>query len=63
MNRERLDKAIKGIREYTNKFSELRDEAHHFVYDLPLDKLAEKVWQTRTVAVPFFSHCDEPNSN
>src|SRR5208337_2764288 len=47
MGRERLDAAIQDIRDYTSNNQELRDEAHHFVYDLPLDRTAgtpEFVW-------------------
>lgn len=37
MNRDRLDAAIQQIRNYTTNHTELR-AAHHFLYDLPLDK-------------------------
>lgn len=37
MNRERLDSNIEVIRRYTAADPELR-KAHHFLYDLPLDK-------------------------
>jgi hypothetical protein len=41
MNRELLDAAIQEIRDYTMKNAELR-AAHHFLFDLPLDKKAGK---------------------
>jgi hypothetical protein len=41
MNRERLDVAIQKIRDYTLNNAELRT-AHHFLFDLPLDKEAGK---------------------
>ena len=41
MNRKTLDAAIQEIRDYTNGHAELR-VAHHFLYDLPLDKKAGK---------------------
>jgi hypothetical protein len=41
MNRERLDAAIQQIRDYTKGHQELC-AAHHFLYDLPLDKKAGK---------------------
>lgn len=41
MNREHLDTAIQRIRNYTNEHMELR-AAHHFLYDLPLDRKAGK---------------------
>ena len=37
MNRERLDVAIKQIRDYTRENAELCN-AHHFLFDLPLDR-------------------------
>jgi hypothetical protein len=39
MDRERLDSNIEAIRRYTAKHAELR-EAHHFLYDLPLNERA-----------------------
>lgn len=39
MNREKLDRAIESIRDYTGKHPALSC-AHHFLYDLPLDKKA-----------------------
>ena len=41
MNRERLDVAIQKIRDYTKNHKELC-AAHHFLFDLPLDKEAGK---------------------
>jgi len=41
MDREHLDTAIQQIRDYTNEHLELR-AAHHFLYDLPLDRKAGK---------------------
>jgi len=37
MNRERLDSNIEAIRRYTAEHTELH-KAHHFLYDLPLNK-------------------------
>ena len=39
MNRTRLDAGIQSIRDYTEQHPELAD-AHHFIYDSPLDKSA-----------------------